>query len=114
MNFKVPIWYPIASVLSALNLVAVGFAASSATPEPWHAATHAALGLGFGLWAQRVRQTSRGSERQASAEVLDVLEAIETEVSGLRKELSETQERLDFTERMLAQGSEARRMDPPR
>jgi hypothetical protein len=46
--------------------------------------------------------------------VLEALDAIETEVSGLRRELSETQERLDFTERMLAQGSEARRMDPQR
>ena len=114
MNFKAPIWYPIAAVLSAINLVAVGFAAASATPEPWHAATHAALGLGFGLWAQRLRDARRGNQLQAPPEVLDALEAIESEVSGLRRELSETQERLDFTERMLAQGSEARRVDPPR
>lgn len=31
------------------------------------------------------------------------LDAVETEVDALRQELSETQERLDFAERMLAQ-----------
>ena len=30
----------------------------------------------------------------------------------MRRELSETQERLDFTERMLAQGQESRRLEP--
>src|SRR5947199_208287 len=56
MTFKPAIWYPITVVLSAFNLVAVGFTAA----EPWHAATHAALALGFGLWAQRLRQGLRG------------------------------------------------------
>jgi hypothetical protein len=54
MTFKPAIWYPIAVVLSAINLVGVGFAVGPG--EPWHAATHAALALGFGLWAQRLRQ----------------------------------------------------------
>src|SRR2546425_7002122 len=34
----------------------------------------------------------------------------EAEVSKLRQELSEAQERLDFAERLLAQGPEARRV----
>ena len=110
MSFKPAIWYPIAFVLSAINLVGVGFAAGE--PEPWHAAGHAALALAFGLWAQRLRQDRRGSDLQASPEVIDALEAVEAEVSKLQKELSETQERLDFTERMLAQGAEARRVGP--
>jgi predicted nucleic acid-binding Zn-ribbon protein len=46
--------------------------------------------------------------------VLEALEAVETEVSKMRQELSETQERLDFTERVLAQGPEARRVGPQR
>jgi hypothetical protein len=110
MNFKPAIWYPIAFVLSAVNLVAAGFAAGE--PEPWHVGAHAALALVFGLWAQRLRQSRRATELQAPLEVLEALDAVETEVSKLRQELSETQERLDFTERMLAQGSEARRVGP--
>lgn len=106
MTFKPAIWYPIAVVLSIINVVAVGFAAGEA--EPWHAATHAALALAFGLWAQRLRQASGGGEPQAR------LEALEADMSNLRQELSETQERLDFAERLLAQGPEARRVDPQR
>jgi hypothetical protein len=106
MTFKPAIWYPIAIVLSVINLVGVGFAAG--TSEPWHASIHAALALAFGLWAQRLRQSPGGSDLQAR------LEALEAEVSNLRQELSETQERLDFAERMLAQGPEARRVGPQR
>ena len=112
MTFKPAIWTPIAAVLSVLNLVAVGFAAGQ--PEPWHAGGHAALALGFGLWAQRLRQRSQGSELQGSAEVFEAIDGLEAEVNKLRQELGEVQERLDFTERMLAQGSESRRLDPLR
>ena len=110
MTFKPAIWYPIAVVLSALNLVGVGLAAGE--PQPWHVGAHAVLALVFGLWAQRLRQRRGATELAAPVEVLEALEAIEAEVGQLRQELGETQERLDFTERMLAQRSEARRMDP--
>jgi len=110
MTFKPAIWSPIAVVLSAINLVAVGFAAGE--PQPWHAAIHAALALAFGLWAQRLRQGRGGSELQAPLEVLEALDALDADVSKLRQELSETQERLDFAERLLAQKPEARRKDP--
>jgi hypothetical protein len=106
MTFKPALWHPIAIVLSAINLVAVGLAAGAA--EPWHAAGHAALALAFGLWAQRLRQGPGGSEREAR------LEGLEAEVSNLRLELNETQERLDFAERLLAQGLESRRVGPER
>jgi len=106
MTFKPAIWYPIAVVLSVINLVGVGFAARSA--EPWHATVHAALALAFGLWARRLRPGPGGSERQARLEVL------EAEVSNLWQELSETQERLDFAERLLAQEPETRRVGPQR
>jgi len=105
MTFKPAIWYPIAVVLSAINLVGVGFAAGSA--EAWHAGVHAALALGFGLWAQRLRQ-HRGGGSEPGGRV----EALEVEMNKLRQELSETQERLDFAERVLAQGREARRLGP--
>lgn len=113
MTFKPRIWYPIAAALSALNLVGVGFAAGE--PNPWHVATHAVLAVAFGLWAQRLRLRSVGNELPASsAEVLDALDAVESEVSRLRQDLTETQERLDFTERLLAQRPEPRQMGPER
>jgi hypothetical protein len=102
MTFKSAIWYPIAVVLSVLNLVGVGFAAGAA--EPWHAGGHAALGLLFWSWAQRLRQVPPQAERT------DRLDALELEVSQIRRELVEAQERLDFTERMLARGAETRRL----
>lgn len=110
MTFKPRIWYPIAAALSALNLVAVGFAAGE--PQPWHVATHAVLALAFGLWAQRLRQRPRDNELPASVEVLDALDAVEAEVGRLRQDLNEAQERLDFTERLLAQRAEPRQMGP--
>jgi hypothetical protein len=93
-------------------LVGVGFAAGE--PQPWHAAIHAALALAFGVWAQRLRQGRRESELQAPLEVLEALEALEADMSKLRQELSETQERLDFTERLLAQGLETHRVGQQR
>jgi hypothetical protein len=104
MTFKRAIWYPIALVLSVINLVAVGFAAGE--PQPWHAGLHAALALAFGLWAQRLRQGPGGSELQAP------LEGLEAEVDALRAEVAELHERMDFAERLLAQAPEGRRVGP--
>lgn len=104
MTFKPALWQPIAVVLSAVNLIGVGLAAGAA--EPWHAGLHGALALAFGLWAQRLRQPPRAIEGD------DRLEALELEMGNLRRELSETQERLDFTERVLAQAAESRRVGP--
>jgi hypothetical protein len=104
MTFKRAIWYPIAIVLSVINLVAVGFAAGE--PQPWHAGLHAALALAFGLWAQRLRQGPGGSELQAP------LEGLEAEVDALRAEVAELHERMDFAERLLAQVPETRRVAP--
>jgi hypothetical protein len=110
MTFKPAIWFPIAVVLTGINLVGVGFAAAGA--EQWHAAIHAGLALGFGLWAQRLRQRPGGRDLPAGSDLPGRLEALEVEVGRLRQELGETQERLDFAERMLAQGQEARRLGP--
>jgi hypothetical protein len=113
MTFKPAIWYPIAVVLTLINLVGVGFAAA-----PWHATVHAALALAFGVWAQRLRPRAGTSEPQARSQALEELEvrfdALEADMRNLRKELNETQERLDFAERLLAQGREARRLGPER
>lgn len=110
MVFKPRILYPIAVALTLINLGSVAFA----TP-PWHAAIHAALALAFGAWAQRLRQVRGREESEARLDAADALETLETlgaEVASLRRELTETQERLDFVERLLAQGPEARRVGP--
>ncbi len=106
MNFKPGLWQPIALILGVINLVAVGAAAGAA--EPWHAAIHAALAVASGWWAQRLGQGTGADDRQAG------LDALEFEVGKLRQELGETQERLDFVERVLAQSAEARRVGPER
>jgi len=110
MTFKPAVWKPVAIVVSAVNLVGVGLAAGAA--EPWHAGIHAALALGFGLWAQRLRQP-RGDIGDAGDRDAR-LEALEAEMGSIRGELTETQERLDFAERMLAQQPETRRVGPDR
>ena len=97
MRFNPATWFPIAVVLCVLNVVAAGFTAGGA-----HAIAHAAVGLAFGIWAQRLRRAPHPGELHAG------IEALELEVSALRQELSEAQERLDFTERLLAQ------REPPR
>src|SRR5438128_3412958 len=106
MTFKPAIWYPIAVVLSIGNLAGVGFAAAAA--EPWHATIHATLAVAFGLWAHRLRRGVGGGDLQAR------FEALEAEVGRLGQELSETQERLDFAERVLAQAPETRQVGPQR
>jgi len=115
MTFKPAIWYPIAVLLSIANVVAVWFAAVPA--EPLHATIHAVLAVAFGSWAHRLRQRHAGSERQLGPETvvaLDALEALEGEMGTVRQELSETQERLDFAERMLAQRPDSDRVGPQR
>ncbi len=103
MTFKPRIWFPIATVLSAVNVVAVWFAAMPG--EPLHATAHAVLALAFGVWAVRLRlgTGARGLEAE--------LDEMELEMEALRQELSEAQERVDFAERILSQGEELRRND---
>jgi len=112
MTFRPRIWFPIATALSGLNLGAVWFAAG----EPMHATVHAALAVAFGLWAVRLRSGMGGGELQARLEQVEAemarVEGLEGEMGSLRQELSEAQERIDFAERVLTQGQEARRADP--
>lgn len=112
MTFKSALWRPIAVVLSAGNVLGAAFAAGLA--EPWHATIHAALAMAFGLWALRLRLAPGESDGQTRLEVLEAIAVLEGEVSNLRRELSEVQERLDFAERVLAQGAESRRVGPER
>ena len=103
MRFKPSLWFPIAVILAGVNLIYVPFVAD----DPWHAFAHGAVGVAFALWAQRLKQrrdAERSEQRSAveagSGERVDVLE---DEMTRLRQELNDAQERLDFTERMLTQ-----------
>ena len=114
MTFKPTVWFPIATLLSVVNVAAVGFAAGAA--EPWHATAHAGLGLAFGLWAFHLRRRSGDATRADRRDMLEGesarLAGLESDLSQMRQELSEAQERLDFTERLLAQGQATRRVEP--
>lgn len=114
MALKPSVWYPIAVLATVVNLVGVGFASGTV-----HGTIHAVLALGFGLWAQRLRRGVTASERQqlepeTREELQSGFETLQAEVGRLRQELSETQERVDFVERVLARAEEARRVGPER
>jgi hypothetical protein len=49
VSFRLKSLSPFLALLAVANIVAVWYAASHT--EPWHAAFHATLGVGFGLWA---------------------------------------------------------------
>ena len=110
MTFKPKIWFPIASVLAAVNLGAVWFAA--APGEPLHATGHAVLAVVFAMWAQRLkakRELASGEYALAPG-----TETLALDVDDLRQALAETQERLDFAERILAQTDPQPRNDQER
>ena len=56
----------------------------------------------------QLRATHSGS---ASADVTARLEAVERTLQGVQQELGETQERLDFAERLLSQARQDRRIE---
>ena len=106
---KTRFWNAVLVLLSAGNLVSVWFAARSG--EPWHATIHAALALGFGLWAQgRMRPEEARLRAGALDEASEVeIAALGDEVGEVRRELDEVHERLDFAERLLSQAREVDR-----
>jgi hypothetical protein len=107
MTFNPRLWYPIAVAGAAINLAGIGFAAKPF--EPMHMAVHAVLALAFGLWARRLRYAPQAL---GEGEIPVQIEGLQAEISRLRQDMSEMHERLDFTERILAKGPEARRPGP--
>jgi hypothetical protein len=108
MWFKHRAWIPIAWFATFASVLSVFFAAREA--EPWHALIHGATGVLFALGAQRLANRPRagGSPDSATGESRDALDA-------MQHRLGEMEERLDFTERLLAKHREAdRSASPPR
>jgi len=61
--------------------------------------------------AVKVARIHAGGRRQGQDEALPTrLSALEHEVTVLRGELAEAQERIDFTERLLAKDKESKRL----
>ena len=60
-----------------------------------------------------VRDLTRGRRQADLGSVEAQLEAMDQELRSMRRDLSETQERLDFAERLLAQSQERRNLGAP-
>lgn len=102
VTFKPAVWIPISIVLSVLNTAGAAMATWGA--EPWHAGGHALLALAFAMWAIYLRQNAAGSQNDGR------IESVEAEVLELGAHMHELGERLDFTERVLAQRGDAARL----
>lgn len=91
----------IAVVFSVLNLAGLIMAVGAG--EAMHAGAHLAVGAGLWAWIRYLGASARNGDALDEAGDSDRIEGLESEVDQLRRELTEAQERLDFTERMLAQ-----------
>ena len=99
MNIKPSTWFSIAVLLTAINAISFPFASGA------HAGVHAVLAIVCAVWAGNLQRSIRATpvQRQVEGQMgQEDLEALEADMDQLRRELSETQERLDFAERLLA------------
>ena len=112
MWFKHRAWIPVAWVLSVTNLVAVWFAARPA--EPTHATIHALLAVSFALGARRLMARRRAhGQTEHLQQTIDQNEYVQQTVDDLQAHLLELEERLDFTERILAKHRDADHLGAP-
>lgn len=70
-------------------------------------------GVDGSLIGMHLGDTDPGAQ-QAVAQLATELEAVRDEVTGLRRELDEAQNRLDFTERLLGQVKERGLLNAPK
>ena len=83
-------------------------------PQVFLAAVVIILVAAIGTWgAVKIAKIMAHSRVTGDPDTTAHLQALDQEVGTLRREMIETQERLDFAERLLAQGPETRRMEPP-
>ena len=84
-------------------------------PQVFLAAVVIILVAAIGTWgAVKIAKIKAQSRVAADPDTAAHLRALDQEVGTLRQEMVETQERLDFAERLLAQGPETRRVEPQR
>jgi len=97
---KTHFWNAVLVALSAVNLAAVWFAAGPG--EGWHATVHAALALGFGLWAQaRMRLQVRIGPKLSDEEDAR-LDRIERAIESVALEVERIGEMERFAQKILA------------
>jgi hypothetical protein len=102
-----PTLWAVVVALGVINLVAAGFALGQA--EPAHAGIHVGAALAFGLWSRGLRRGPRRTALDgARADLDEETRARLATVDQLESRVSELENRLDFTERLLAQGQEWR------
>ena len=69
----------------------------------------------MGIWgAVKIAKIIAHSRVAGDPDTAAHLQALDQEVGTLRQEMVETQERLDFAERLLAEGPKTRRVEPQR
>jgi len=73
-----------------------------------------ALAQWIGGWSHNEEKWIEAKLREAGVGSSGEMEQLRSEVDELRGQLAEVQERLDFTERMLAKTREAERLPPAR
>jgi membrane protein implicated in regulation of membrane protease activity len=113
MWFKHRAWIPVAWLAAALNVAAVWFAARPA--EPFHATGHALLAVLLALGARHLTDRRRSATPSADLQqALDEGERLQQTIDAMHPRIQELEERLDFTERLLAQQRDVERIDPPR
>ena len=89
-----------------------GFGMAIAMRDFWHAMSHVGLGVASWLWLQSINQASAAVVTSGKRDQIEErLQVLELEVTQLHDHLVETQERLDFAERMLAQLPEQKRVN---
>ena len=82
-------------------------------PQVFLAAVVIILVAAIGTWgAVKIAKIMGHSRVTGDPDTAAHLQALDQEVGILRREMIETQERLDFAERMLAQRPETRRVEP--
>jgi hypothetical protein len=100
---KTRFWNSVLVVLSAGNLVSVWFAAQPGEPwEPWHATIHAALALGFGLWALRRMRLEQHRDPGLNDLADARLERIERAIDAVALEVERIGEMERFSAKILA------------
>jgi hypothetical protein len=67
----------------------------------------------MGGLVQVAREFNRGRRRPDLNSLAAQMEALEHELGSVRRDLSETQERLDFAERLLTQWQERKHLGAP-
>jgi hypothetical protein len=99
-------WIPVSWALAAINIGAVWFAARPG--EAWHAIGHALLAVAFALGARHLmarRQTALPAPGLQQA--LDQDQFQQESIDEMQSRLQELEERLDFSERLLAKQRDA-------